>query len=112
MPNKYEDSEAYLRSLFARRRSRKALTVYVQQRHVSRSGMLRVLRLYVIRDNELLDITHHVNEVLRWGFDRNRWGVKVSGCGMDMHFHTVYCLSVSLFGHDNRGGYRLKHTSI
>lgn len=56
---------------------------------------------------------------------RMGWAIKVSGCGMDMGFHLVYSLSRRLYpqgfpvvgtgrngdtsGHDQDGGYALKH---
>ena len=102
------DSREHLRALFARRRSRKALTVYVSQKSVSRSGMMRRLLLHIIRDGELIEITQHVAEVAGFSFDRDAWAIKVHGCGMNMHFHAVYELSHALFG----DGYRLQNVSI
>lgn len=55
-------------------------------------------------------------------FDADRQGIKVSGCGMDMGFHTVYQLGAYLWPKgtpkphgrrngepDSEGGYALKH---
>jgi hypothetical protein len=72
-------------------------TVHCILRHVSRSGMLRVIGLVVPRNGGLEDITADAAKVLDYTLDRTRWGVKVEGVGMDMGFHVVYSLSHYLF---------------
>lgn len=104
-------------------------TVYVVQRHVSRSGKQRKLDLYLIpnlksfRNTNLPDyqiepyrITYSVAQAIQWPYDE-KWGsLTVNGCGMDMHFHTVYTLSQVLYSgeklpkHDQ--GYYLVHKTI
>ena len=46
--------------------------------------------------DSMMDITYDVNTLLEWGI--NDAGLKVSGCGMDMHFHTMDCLTYALYG--------------
>lgn len=89
-------------------------TVYVVQKHVSNSGMMRVLYLFVIRDNEPINITHLVSRVLDWSMHKDIYGIKVGGCGMNMHFHTVYTLSRVLYRDRYKGdaGYKLEYRSI
>jgi hypothetical protein len=90
-------------------------TVYTTLRHVSRSGMYRVINLYIIQDNEPRWISSWAADLLE-GFDNRHEGCKASGCGMDMGFNLVYNLSYTLFpdgyddaeGHHNDGGYALK----
>ena len=72
-------------------------TVYTDLKHVSRSGMYRRLAVYVIRDNEPRWLTYWVASALGWRFDKKHETLGVSGCGMDMGFHTVYSLSAALF---------------
>lgn len=104
-------------------------TVWCVLRHVSRSGMLRVIDFKVARkDGEACDFAHigyNVALALGMRYDRKAEGVRVSGCGMDMGFHVVYNIGRALFpdgfkvegrgrngdtsGHDNDGGYALKH---
>lgn len=74
------------------------MTVYTILRHVSRSGMTRVISPIVIIDNKPLDISYLTSKALGWKQDKNHYGVKVSGCGMDMGFHLVYQLSHAVFG--------------
>lgn len=84
-------------------------TVYTILRHVSRSGMSRNISAFVIHENQPHNITYDVSKILDYKLAKNTEGVRVGGCGMDMGFHLVYSLSSSLYGIDDRGGYRLKH---
>ena len=72
-------------------------TVYTILRSVSRSGMQRTIGLVVFRDGRPLHPNHAAATVLDWRVDRQRDGVKVNGCGMDMGFHLVSTLSSVLF---------------
>lgn len=103
-------------------------TIYVVQRHVSRSGMQRQLDLYLIPSVEKVKkdydkgeipprrITYLVAQALQWPYDEKWESLTVNGCGMDMHFHTVYTLSQVLYSgeklpkHDQ--GYYLTHRTI
>ena len=72
-------------------------TVYTQVKHVSRSGMLRVIQCVVIEDNQPRWIGWNVARAIRARYDDKREGVVMGGCGMDMGFETVYHLSYALF---------------
>jgi len=80
-------------------------TLYTVLRHRSRSGMSRsisVLGLQQINNlpqDKIQIWSYDGNVALATGrkFDRDREGVKVQGCGMDMGFHLVYTLSRILF---------------
>jgi hypothetical protein len=80
-------------------------TVYTVLRHVSSTGMSRVIGLIVLQDNEPRFYGYHAAKALGWSWDGRRDGVKVGGCGMDMGFHLVYSLSRVLHG----DGYALNH---
>jgi hypothetical protein len=71
-------------------------TIYTRLDHVSRSGMYRVISLFVMRDNEPWNISHMAAPLLE-GYDEKHEGCKASGCGMDMGWHLVYNLSRQLF---------------
>lgn len=74
-------------------------TVYTILRHVSRSGMFRVIQLVVIgAGGTPYQLGYNAALVLGSQYDRDREGVKVGGAGMDMGFHLVYNLSMVLFG--------------
>ena len=88
-------------------------TVYTILRHVSRSGMSRTIGVCIIDprlvnpDKGMADLTGWAAKALSNPLDRDRWGVKVGGCGMDMGFNLVYNLSYTLFptGHGCIGEY-------
>ena len=61
--------------------------------HVSRSGMSRSIRVL----DGFNDISWLVARVLDERMDDNNGGLRVSGCGMDMGFDTVYRLGYALF---------------
>lgn len=71
-------------------------TVYTSLRHVSRSGMYRVIDLFVMKDNRPLRISWEAAQLLE-GYDSRHDGCKASGCGMDMGFALVYNLGWELF---------------
>ena len=81
-------------------------TVYTILRHVSASGMSRRIDLYTFKDNKPVYLSGYY--AMMQGEEPPRDGYKVGGCGMDMGFHLVYCLSSKLYGGD-RGGYELRH---
>lgn len=104
------------------------MTVYTQLKHVSRSGMYRVISLFVIADNRLIKIDHYACRLLE-GWDDRHQGCKTGGCGMDMGFHLVYNLGATLYPNaeenktfgvmtyrngeqtpETSGGYLLKHS--
>lgn len=73
-------------------------TIYAKVVRVSASGMSRHVRLYISKDGEIVDITYWSAKALEWGYagDGYREGIRVSGCGMDMLFHTIDCLSYAM----------------
>ena len=73
-------------------------TVYTKLNHVSRSGMTRSIEVMVFRDNEPINLTWRVSEILDYKIHNKHYGLKVGGCGMDMGFHVVYSLSYALYG--------------
>ena len=85
----------------------KVNVIYCIPRHVSRSGMYRVISLCVVIDGEIWTIDHWAAPLLE-GYDKRHNGLKAHGCGMDAGFHLVYNLSCRLYNN----GYRLKHKWI
>lgn len=72
-------------------------TIRTTVRHVSRSGMYRVIDAYIIRDNEMLRYSWSIAKAIGDKYDRNHEGIGVSGCGMDMTWHVVNSLGYALF---------------
>ena len=75
-------------------------TIYTILRHVSRSGMTRVIDLVILPaddKNGPRSVVGHASRLLSMPLDRDRRGIKIGGCGMDMGFELVYQLSYALF---------------
>lgn len=77
-------------------------TVYTILRHVSSSGMTRVIDAFVICPNsngnpEPWRIGSLISKVLCRQYDDKREGVIVKGCGMNMGFELIYSLGRALF---------------
>ena len=58
------------------------ITIYTVLDHVSRSGMMRKISAFVMRDNSPICIAREV---------------RVTGCGMDMGFHLAYEIFHSVY---------------
>lgn len=80
-------------------------TVYVINRHTSKSGVMRVLSPVVMTEDGPRHLSYNVARVLGLAYDRERSGVKIGGCGMDMGFAMVHDLEHAL-GYES---YSLKH---
>lgn len=78
-------------------------TLFTQLKSVSRSGMSRVIQVIKLdindttKEPEPLWLGFNVAKAIGMNYDREREGVKVGGCGMDMGFHLIYELSHALF---------------
>ena len=72
-------------------------TVFTKLNHVSKSGMMRVIDVFVIKDNEPLRFSWSVADAIGATYDRKHEGVKVTGCGMDMGFAIVYDMGRVMF---------------
>lgn len=79
--------------------------VYTKLNHVSQSGMMRVIDLYVVKDGNIVRITWSACAATDTPYNRKHEGMKMNGCGMDMGFAAVYNLSHALFGN----GYAINH---
>ena len=78
-------------------------TIWTQFVSVSRSGMLRTIKVFVMRNNEPINITYQTAQLLDcFGYDCNREALKITGCGMDVGFEAVYDLARTLY----RNGFR------
>lgn len=80
------------------------MRLYTTLRHVSRSGMQRVIDVHVIQDNEPRWLGYMVAKAMEYRFDDRRQGIVVGGCGMDMGFHIVHSLGYALYGKEASEG--------
>lgn len=73
-------------------------TIHARVVRVSKSGMSRHVRLYIIDGEYIRDISYLSAKALDWKYSGDSYneGIIVSGCGMDMLFHTVDCLSYAM----------------
>lgn len=62
---------------------------------VSRSGMSRTMKFAIIYKGEFTNITYLMAKVLGKNLNRHD-AISVSGCGMDMVFHTLDCIHAAL----------------
>lgn len=71
-------------------------------RHVSRSGMSRRIDLFARTPDGPMFISGMAAAAMGERWDRDKGGIVVGGCGMDMGFHLVYNLSYTLWpqGHE------------
>jgi hypothetical protein len=76
-------------------------TVFTVLKHVSRSGMMRVIQLIKMVDGEPRYLGYNAHLACGIAYDEKREGLRMGGCGMDMGFAAVYELSSVLF----RGGF-------
>ena len=89
-------------------------TVYCVLRYVSSSGEIRHIDFSAIKNNEPQWLTGHMSAALGYKRAAHDRGLVIKGGGMDMGFHTVYCLASTLWpkGNPNRddkdGDYLLK----
>lgn len=85
--------------------------IFTDISRVSSSGMTRDIRLFIIRDNDLINITYYAAQALGDPVRDDKYGrrvIKVHGAGMDMAFHVVNNLSYALFN----DGYALTKRDI
>ena len=66
--------------------------IHMVLRHVSRSGMSRVIDPFVIRDGQVIYL-RTLAEAAGFRMHPRMDGVTVGGCGMDMGFHLWSCIA-------------------
>ena len=72
-------------------------TIHTKLNHVSRSGMMRVIDLFVIEEGELRRITWLACRATATTYNEKHEGMRMDGCGMDMGFAAVYNLGRTLW---------------
>ena len=96
MTTKYTKSQIDDSRAFLLKTLRPGDTVHCILKHVSCSGMYRVIDFIVVKDDQPINISWAAAMLLE-GFDPRWDGCRASGCGMDMGFHLVYNLGYKLW---------------
>lgn len=74
---------------------------YATVTSVSRSGMSRYIKIYVVDAyKEIRNITYHIAVLL--GEPYNDKGVRINGVGMDMIFHSLYRLNGAMIENNDQ----------
>lgn len=81
-------------------------TVYAILRHVSTSGMSRMIDLYVMKNNRPLRITWTVARALDMRYNRKHEALHIGGCGFDVAHDTVSNLAWRIFGNADALSYQ------
>lgn len=84
----YKNAAENLKRLFGQDLSA-PIKIYTICSHVSKSGMSRDIKAFVVKNNEVVSL----------GFGR------VGGCGMDMGFQTAYTIFCLAYGFNEDGKY-------
>ena len=71
---------------------------------VAKSGMSRRIKIFVIKNDSLLNITYHASQLLKLRINDD--GVLVGGCGMDMQYWITSAISHALFDNDYHLSYK------
>lgn len=87
-----EDAITRLRALLT-----PGTTVYTVLRSVSRSGMTRGIDCYLLTEDGPQWLSYLVAKATDTRFNDKRDCLTVEGCGMDMGWHLVHCLSYALY---------------
>jgi len=86
--------------------------LYCFTRHVSASGMQRSISCYAFkkdgREIKHIWLDRLICTALGLPFDKDREAVKVSGCGMNMHFWLVYEVASLLY----KDGHKIKSITL
>lgn len=88
--------------------------VYTVIRSVSSSGMYRTISPIIFVDGRVLHIAYATAIVTGYKYTEKNGhsAIGISGCGMDMGFDLVYNLSSALYGHEERGAYKINQEWI
>lgn len=86
--------------------------VHCVLRSAARSGMSRVIQIFVLHEGDLVRVGHWAARLLERPFDCDRNGVQCKGAGTDMGHELVYSLACALYcadGYDREKAYCLSH---
>ena len=93
MTKKEQIKQEKTKALRELKRLCKGRRIYARVNCVSRSGMSREITFRVLKNNRLWNITGLIQKVTNYSWGRSWDGIRVSGCGMDMIFDTLYVVN-------------------
>lgn len=71
--------------------------IYTQLAHVTKSGMMRSIKLYIVPEaGTIVNVTRYVANLLDKNIDRYD-GITVRGCGFDVGYDLVYRVALKLY---------------
>ncbi len=79
--------------------------VYGFVRHVSSSGMSRRISFYAIQDNKPVFLDGLFSNVTEFKRHKDKEGLIVGGCGMNMIMHVVTTVARVVHGHESAWSY-------
>ena len=89
--------------------------IYTSLQSVSSTGMSRRLKIYIVKDNQIIDITYDTANALEYRYNFEKGSLIIGGCGMDMGYYVV-CSLTSLLNTrvtpENTNCYKLNHKWI
>tara|TARA_Y100000385_G_scaffold265945_1_gene300659 strand:- start:1107 stop:1571 length:465 start_codon:yes stop_codon:yes gene_type:complete len=88
----YRENKAFLSQLMDIKKALYKGSFYIRVDRVSSSGMSRRLNMAYVKNNKI--VTIHCKHIKKLA-GQNKFG-RISGCGMDMLFHSQYNLFVNL----------------
>jgi hypothetical protein len=77
-------------------------SVYTNVVHVSKNGMSRDIKVYVVCGKHICNITLLTSDLTGLQYDYKKSAIKMKGAGMDMGLEIVQRLSYSLFGSSDK----------
>jgi len=66
----------------------KPISIYYAITHVAKSGMTRYVRFFVVDNNEIVEITSRLAQVVG-SWDSKMQAIRVPGCGFDPADHVI-----------------------
>ena len=87
--------------------------IFTRLDHVSSSGMSRRISVYVCDHDEIINLDYWISHIDEKFYKRHKdGGLTVGGCGMDMGYHLVNNIMITLYGLKYNWNERFTHRWI
>jgi len=87
-------------------------TIYTKCIHVSRSGMYRVIDVYIARGKEIIRLSYSVSAACGLRYDRHHEGIGIGGCGFSAGDSIVHDIGRVLYPKGFKCTGRNEHPSM